>query len=68
MNITYYPVRAKENVLSRIAQNMMEAPSQRMMDELMTEGTMVFSGVDVDIRFGSAIGVQGYFFQWFCGE
>ncbi len=65
VNITYYPVRAKENVLSRIAQNMMEAPSQRMMDELMTEGTMVFSGVDVDIRFGSAIGVRDIFFNGF---
>ena len=65
VNITYYPVRAKENVLSRIAQNMMEAPSQRMMDELMTEGTMVFSGVDVDIRFGDAIGVRDIFFNGF---
>ncbi len=64
-NITYYPVRAKENVLSRIVQNMMENPSPRMMEELMTEGTMVFSGVDVDIRFGKPIGVKDLFFNGF---
>ncbi len=65
VNITYYPVRAKENMLSRIAQNMIENPSRRMMDELMTEGTMVFSGVDVDIRFGNAIPVRDVFFNGF---
>ena len=65
VNITYYPVRAKENVLSRMVQNMMENPSPRMMDELMTEGTMVLSGVDVDIRFGNAIGVKDLFFNGF---
>ena len=65
VNITYYPMRARENLLSRIAQNMMENPSPRMMDELMTEGTMVFSGVDVDIRFGNPIGVKDLFFNGF---
>lgn len=61
VNITYYPVRARENMLSRIALNMMEKPSQRVMDELMTEGTMILSGVDVDIRFGNAINIKEYF-------
>ncbi|SMD03936.1 Esterase/lipase [Desulfocicer vacuolatum DSM 3385] len=65
VNITYYPVRAKENMLSRIAQNMIDNPSRRMMDELMTEGTMVFSGVDVDIRFGRAISVRDIFSNGF---
>lgn len=65
VNITYYPVRAKENVLSRIALNMMENPSQRVMDELLTEGTMIFSGVDVDIRFGDPINIKEYFFDSF---
>ncbi len=59
VNITYYPVRAKENVLSRMALNMMENPSKRVMEELLTEGTMIFSGVDVDIRFGEPISVRG---------
>lgn len=60
VNITYYPVRARENILSNIALNMMENPSPRVMEELMTEGTMLFSGVDVDIRFGDPIEIKPY--------
>ncbi|MBF0469011.1 MAG: alpha/beta fold hydrolase [Desulfamplus sp.] len=65
VNITYYPVRARENVLSKIALNMMENPSERVMDELLTEGTMIFSGVDVDIRFGDPVCIKDYFFDSF---
>ncbi len=61
VNITYYPIRAKENILSSIAENLMDNPSPRTMDELMTEGTMILSGVDVDIRFGKAIRIRDYF-------
>ncbi len=61
VNITYYPVRARSNVLSSIALNLMEEPSQRVLDELMTEGTMLLSGVDVDIWFGAPIRIENYF-------
>ena len=63
VNITYYPVRAKTNMLSSIAEQFMENPSQRLMDELMTEGTMVMSGIDVDIRFGKPISISEYMFN-----
>lgn len=65
VNLTYYPVRAKENMLSKIAFNMLENPSERVMDELLTEGTMLFSGVDVDIRFGDPISIHPYLFDGF---
>ncbi len=41
-NITYYPMRAKENPLSSLAKKLMENPSQQVMDELMTEGGMIY--------------------------
>ncbi len=60
VNITYYPASPKENILSKIGQILMKEPSQRMMDELMTEGSMLFSNVDITIRFGKPIEIKSY--------
>lgn len=60
-NITYYPMLAKENLLSSLAQKLMENPSQKVMDELMTEGSMILSGVQVDIGFANPINIADYF-------
>ena len=60
VNITYYPLRAHENVLSSIAARLMENISDRVVEELMTEGTMLLSGVDVDIRFGKPIEIKKF--------
>ena len=59
-NITYYPMRAKQNLLSSFAQKLMDNPSQQVMDELMTEGSMILSGVQVDIRFADPIRISDY--------
>jgi esterase/lipase/1-acyl-sn-glycerol-3-phosphate acyltransferase len=60
VNITYYPLRARENALNRLAAFLVDALPQRVSEELMTEGSMLLDGVDVDIRFGRPLEVAGY--------
>jgi len=58
VNITYYPANARENILGSIASILMKEPSKRVMDELLTEGAMLFAGVDITIRFGRPIPIR----------
>lgn len=60
INITYYPIRTRENILSNLAVNLVEDIPERMLEEIMTEGTMLLSGVDVDMRFGEPIEIKEY--------
>jgi hypothetical protein len=62
INITYYPLRAHENMISTLLPKVLNDLSERAIEEVMAEGTMLLSGVDVDIRFGEPIEI-GKFLQ-----
>jgi len=55
VNLTYYPLRARENVLSSLADLFLKDISLRLREEMLTEGSMLFSGVDIDVRFGEPL-------------
>jgi len=60
VNLTYYPIRAAENIASSIAAKMVKDLSERAVEEIMAEGTMLLSGVDLDVRFGEPLNMNDY--------
>ncbi|MFO8111633.1 MAG: alpha/beta fold hydrolase [Desulfosalsimonadaceae bacterium] len=60
VNITYNPMRGRENAINRLAEMLLGEMPDRVAEEIMMEGNMMLSGVDVDIRFGEPIRVGGY--------
>ncbi len=60
VNITYYPVRARENALSRLTRKFIKNISTRLQEELEVEGPIMMGKVDIDINFGKPIATQRY--------
>ncbi|MCX5849704.1 MAG: alpha/beta fold hydrolase [Deltaproteobacteria bacterium] len=60
VNITYYPVRAQENAVSKLANRFINNISTRFQEELEVEGPMILGKVDIDINFGKPISVKKY--------
>lgn len=58
VNITYYPVRARENDLSRLVSRFTDNISTRFQEELEVEGPIILGKVDIDIRFGRPMPVK----------
>ncbi len=61
VNITYFPIRAKNNAIKRLIERFVGSISDRFEEELEVEGTMVVEGVDIDINFGKPIVMTEYF-------
>jgi esterase/lipase/1-acyl-sn-glycerol-3-phosphate acyltransferase len=60
VNITYYPVRARDNAISRLVNRFVDDVSLPMKEEMQVEGSMLMEGVDIDINLGKPIAVRKY--------
>ncbi|MBI5094356.1 MAG: alpha/beta hydrolase [Candidatus Hydrogenedentes bacterium] len=60
VNITYYPIRARENILLRLARGLAKDLSERAIEELSVEGTLLSSDSNIDITLGEPIDVRNY--------
>ncbi len=60
VNITYYPVRARENALSKLAGKFFKNLSTRFREELEVEGPVILGKADIDINFGTPVPVKQY--------
>lgn len=57
VGITYYPIRADEDVFLALAERFAESVGQRTQEELSVEGTVLAQDTDIDITFGEALDV-----------
>ncbi len=60
VNLTYYPLRARINVLNKLAKWFVDDLPDKFIEELMTEGSMLTAGVDIDMRFGHPIEIAPF--------
>ena len=60
INITYYPVRARNNAISKLVNYFINNIPARFEEEMQIEGAMLMDGVDIDINFGKPIPMKNY--------
>lgn len=56
-NITYYPVRTGENVLTRGFENLFPKAPRQALEEVLIESNLLFNPTDMDVRFNPAMPV-----------
>ena len=72
LNVTYYPLNPQHNALKSFATRLMpELPhsmlGQRIVEELMVEGSMLLKGVETDFRLGDPLVMEadlGHIDDW----
>jgi esterase/lipase/1-acyl-sn-glycerol-3-phosphate acyltransferase len=60
VNITYYPIRARNNAINKLVNIFVDKVSARFEEEIQVEGSMIMDGVDIDINFGQPIPMKNY--------
>ncbi|HYE37586.1 serine aminopeptidase domain-containing protein [Methylocaldum sp.] len=54
-NITFYPIRVNEHILSNTAELLSRGLSRRHAEEILIEGNILLRNTDMDIQFGHPI-------------
>ncbi len=60
VNITYYPIRARNNAINKLVNIFVDKVSARLEEEMQVEGSMIIDGVDIDINFGQPMSMKKY--------
>ncbi len=60
VNLTYYPIRARDNAINHLVSRFVKNVSPRFEEEIEVEGTMLLDGVDIDINFGAPLAAGDY--------
>lgn len=60
VNITYFPMRARDNFVLRMANRFAKELDKRALEELSVEGTVLSEDTDIDITLGEPIDVREY--------
>lgn len=60
VNITYFPIRTRENLLYNVATRFTKNLSERALEELAVESSILWKDSDVDITLGKPIDVREY--------
>lgn len=60
VNITYFPIRARDNAVLRMARVLARDLSDRALEELSVEGTFLSADTDIDVTLGEPIEVEPY--------
>lgn len=58
VNITYFPIRARDNSLLRLVSFLTKNLGKRAIEELSVEGTVLSEDTDIDITLGDPIDVR----------
>ncbi len=61
--ITFYPIRVKDNILNQAVGLFSKGINKRLAEELIIEGNLLFKHTDMDIRFSKPI-VAGDYWRW----
>ena len=62
--ITFYPIRIRENMISRAADLFMRGMPQKFAEEMKIEGNLLLRDTDMDIRLGQPVQPQKKWRWW----